>query len=257
MDVFDRIVVGVDGTDWGLEALHQALTLAPAQATVDAVTALNTGIAVHAGYDAVNVAAELELAAETARKQAADVLGGRAGSTARIVQGDATRVLRKACADADATLLALGGRHSSRFLGMMLGDTGTSLLHDAALPVLVSRPRWGERWHPRRVTVGVDGSEVCHAALAVADDLAERLGSELEVVAATGGKVIDRDGTWAARVTSWEAGHPVATLVHRSQLADLLVVGSRGLHGVRALGSVSERVAHRARCSVLVVHPHA
>jgi fatty acid/phospholipid biosynthesis enzyme len=34
---------------------------------------------------------------------------------------------------------------------------------------------------------------------------------------------------------------------------DLLVVGSRGLQGFRALGSVSERVAHEARCSVLVV----
>ena len=39
----------------------------------------------------------------------------------------------------------------------------------------------------------------------------------------------------------------------RRRDADLLVVGSRGLHGVRALGSVSERVAHRAPCSVLVV----
>jgi nucleotide-binding universal stress UspA family protein len=35
--------------------------------------------------------------------------------------------------------------------------------------------------------------------------------------------------------------------------ADLLVVGSRGLDGFRALGSVSERVAHEASCSVLVV----
>jgi nucleotide-binding universal stress UspA family protein len=31
------------------------------------------------------------------------------------------------------------------------------------------------------------------------------------------------------------------------------VVGSRGLQGMRSLGSVSERVAHEARCSVLVV----
>ena len=34
---------------------------------------------------------------------------------------------------------------------------------------------------------------------------------------------------------------------------DLLVIGSRGLQGMRSLGSVSERVAHNARCSVLVV----
>jgi nucleotide-binding universal stress UspA family protein len=39
--------------------------------------------------------------------------------------------------------------------------------------------------------------------------------------------------------------------------SDLLVVGSRGLHGIRALGSVSERVAHKAPCSVLVVRPPA
>ena len=38
-----------------------------------------------------------------------------------------------------------------------------------------------------------------------------------------------------------------------SEQCDLVVVGSRGLRGVRALGSVSERVAHDARSSVLVV----
>ena len=48
---------------------------------------------------------------------------------------------------------------------------------------------------------------------------------------------------------------PVDALVAAAADADLLVVGSRGLHGLRALGSVSERVAHRAGCSVLVVRP--
>jgi nucleotide-binding universal stress UspA family protein len=38
-----------------------------------------------------------------------------------------------------------------------------------------------------------------------------------------------------------------------SEAAGLVVVGSRGLRGVRALGSLSERLAHEARCSVLVV----
>jgi nucleotide-binding universal stress UspA family protein len=41
--------------------------------------------------------------------------------------------------------------------------------------------------------------------------------------------------------------------VEASGSADLLVVGSRGLHGLRALGSVGERVANQASCSVLVV----
>jgi nucleotide-binding universal stress UspA family protein len=49
------------------------------------------------------------------------------------------------------------------------------------------------------------------------------------------------------------AAKPVDALLDAARGADLLVVGSRGLTGVRALGSISERVAHRAGCSVLVV----
>ena len=42
-------------------------------------------------------------------------------------------------------------------------------------------------------------------------------------------------------------------LLEAAREVDLLVVGSRGLRGLRALGSVSERVAHQAPCSVLVL----
>ena len=137
---------------------------------------------------------------------------------------------------------------------MMAGETASSLLHDAARSVLFARPQWGERWHPNRVMVGVDGSESSLAALTVADDLAGRLGSEVHVLTATGGKAVGRDGSWTMRVSEWDLGHPVSALRDRSTREDLVVIGSRGLHGVRALGSVSERVAHRVRCSTLVVH---
>jgi len=48
---------------------------------------------------------------------------------------------------------------------------------------------------------------------------------------------------------------PVAAVLDaaREARADLIVLGSRGLRGLRALGSVSERVAHHAGCSLLVV----
>ena len=49
------------------------------------------------------------------------------------------------------------------------------------------------------------------------------------------------------------SGNPVDVLVASAADADLLVVGSRGLRGLKSLGSVSERVAHQARCSVLIV----
>jgi nucleotide-binding universal stress UspA family protein len=50
-------------------------------------------------------------------------------------------------------------------------------------------------------------------------------------------------------------GRPVEALVEAAATADLLVMGARGLSGLRALGSVSERVAHRAESSVLIVRP--
>jgi nucleotide-binding universal stress UspA family protein len=55
--VFARIVVGVDGTDWGSEALRQGLLLAPKKNPVlRAVTALDTAPAVHTGFEAPHFA---------------------------------------------------------------------------------------------------------------------------------------------------------------------------------------------------------
>lgn len=257
MGVFDRILVGVDGTDFGFEALHQALALAPEDSAVIAATALDTSIAMHAGFEAGDVTAQLEEEAVRIQATAAEILGDRRGAGTKLVRGDGLTVLRHLGEAENATLLALGGRSSSRFLGMMAGGTASTLLHDASRSVLFARPRWGQRWRPERIVVGLDGSECSLAALAVADELAGRLGSAIHVVAATGGKKIERDAAWAARVHDWSSSNPVATLRERSAGADLLILGSRGLHGVRALGSVSERVAHASRCSVLVVQPPA
>lgn len=54
-----------------------------------------------------------------------------------------------------------------------------------------------------------------------------------------------------------EADRPAdATLgVARERHSSLIIMGSRRVGGVRALGSVSERVAHSARCSVLIIRP--
>ena len=50
-----RIVVGVDGTDWGFEALPQALALATAEdSCVEAVTALHTSPTARTGFDAAH-----------------------------------------------------------------------------------------------------------------------------------------------------------------------------------------------------------
>jgi nucleotide-binding universal stress UspA family protein len=255
MTMFARIVVGVDGTEWGFEALRQALVLAPKDdPVVHAVTALDTAPAIHTGFEAGHFAALLANEAEEARRAAETIIGSREGFSARVVRGKPVDVLRRERDELEASLLALGGRRSSRFLGIMLGDTGTELVHDAACSALLAYPADDGPWRPRKIVVGVDGSTYALAALRTAEELADAHGGTLEVVSATGGKGVERDAAWTERVETWDSAHPVAALVEHSRTVDLVVVGSRGVHGIRAVGSVSERVAHQAHCTALVVH---
>jgi nucleotide-binding universal stress UspA family protein len=235
--LFERVLVGVDGTDWGFAALRQALTLAPPDGSVvHAVTALDTRGTVWTGSRMGHWQQLLEHEAEQTRTEADAIMAGRSGCTARVETGAPVDVLRRARDELGATLLALGGRRSSRMLGLVMGDTATQLLHDARCSVLVARGgREDEAWTPARVVAGVDGSAESLAARAAAHDIAARLGGTAEVVSADNGT------------------DPVTALVEPSDRADLVVVGARGLRGLKALGSVSERVAHQAKCSVLVV----
>lgn len=251
--MFDRVLVGVDGTAYGEAALVQALALAPDGAAVRAVTALDLVGVAQTGWEAARFAETLAAAAEEARAAAAALLADRPGGEAVLVKGGGQTVLRREIDAFAPTLIALGGRSRSRLLGAFLGETASMLLHEMSASVLLARPCGEPPWRPERLVVGLDGSDASLTALAAADDLAARLGARVSVVAATGGKPVGEGGDWTSRVTEWDSGSPVDALCVRSSSADLLVVGSRGLHGVRALGSVSERVAHRAACSVLVV----
>ena len=113
---------------------------------------------------------------------------------------------------------------------------------------------WRRTWW-QAIAVGGDGSPQSADAAAVATDLAERFGAPLRGIIAAKGKDVDVEAARTAlpEVEVDRARDPVAALTEAARDVDLLVLGNRGLHGIRALGSVSERVAHRAACSVLVV----
>lgn len=249
---YGRIVVGVDGSEFGLEALRQALVLRPPDGVVHAVSVIDDMAAVHAGAGSTAVA-EIVDEARRAHDEAARMLAGCPSCETRLTHGTPSKALLAAADDERAEVLVIGGRHRSRVAGMLLGGTMTTVLHDAPCSVLLATIRWGEAWYPRRIVVGLDGSPHSLAALAVADELAARFDASVSTLAGLGGELISQEGEWASRVDTWPEVHPVDALEDASVTADLVVVGSRGLHGVRALGSVGERVAHRVRCSLLLV----
>jgi nucleotide-binding universal stress UspA family protein len=137
------------------------------------------------------------------------------------------------------------------------------------------------------IVVGTDGSPTADKAVEAAANQARGWGAVLHLVTAyrssgpgmasmSGAELVDAgaERLWRERVeeigeraaSTWGEGivtehHAVpgsaadAILNTANQVgADLIVVGSKGMHGARrVLGSVPNSVAHGARCDVLVV----
>ena len=173
---------------------------------------------------------------------------------AKLVNGPPTESLLRELEDARATLVAVGTHGYSRASEIVLGGVAGSLLHRAPCSVLITRPPADGAHFPRALTVGVDGSDSAVAALEVARQLADRFHVSLRPITGLGGKDVDLASvTRVASDVEVLDAKPLDALLEAASEVDLLVVGSRGLHGLSALGSVSERVAHRAAISVLVV----
>jgi nucleotide-binding universal stress UspA family protein len=157
----------------------------------------------------------------------------------------------------EATLAVVPMRERRRAVGIARGSLATHLLHEARCSVLTVPERdIADDW-PAMIAVGVDGSAESAAAMAAASELSRRLGARVRAIAATATPG-HADLELVRRIaTTFEqrATRPVIALADVSEEVDLIVVGSRGLRGLLALGSVSERVAHEAHCPVLVVRP--
>ena len=253
--VLDRVLCGIDALPESLEAVRQADALQGDRGSLTVVTALDLSDTVQAGWVALSAAsgirADAESALAAAQKEAP-------GATCRLLEGRPDRVLLSEAERLAATLIAVGTHGISRPVGIALGTVTTTVLHEAPCSVLVARARPQDAEIPHSIVVGIDGSPESAAAFEVATALAERLGIDTHPLAIREGKDFDQSAVdLIADDVRFEDGKPVEMLVGAVEPGDLLVVGSRGLHGIRALGSVSERVAHKAPCSVLVVRPPA
>jgi nucleotide-binding universal stress UspA family protein len=254
--VFSRVLVGIDGSPEALEAARQAAALLEPSGSLELVesydlaSALAGGLGLAPAY--LDEASERERVTNELAEAAAQVRG--AVPTTKIGRGRPWEVLIEEAKRDDYTAIVVGSYGTGRTLGIVIGSTATEVLHKAPCSVLVART--GGAASPATIVVGVDGSPESAQAYETARHLANRFDySQLRALVALGGK--EPDAAAVERVAGQNPEQalkdPVEALVDESERADLVIVGSRGLHGVRALGSVSERVAHQAHCSVLVV----
>jgi nucleotide-binding universal stress UspA family protein len=258
--IFARVLVGIDGSEESREAARQAAILADGELTL--LAAYDVAPAVFGGVgtsvpDYLDEDLQREAATDALRRARADVVA--ASPTAKVGRGRPAGALISEIKRGHGTLLVVGSHGHGRVAGFVMGSTAGEVIHKAPSSVLIARGRGASGSFPSKVVVGVDGSPESAIAYATARELAERFDAELWPVVAHGGKAVDRlrVGQIVGRDREELPDDPVAALVAAAADADLLVVGSRGLHGLKALGSVSERVAHQARSSVLIVREAA
>ena len=263
--VFRSILCGVNGARGSHDAARQAALIAGRRANV-CYLAVTHEAGVGASASAVLRHAHGEAAASDARRRARE-LGVEAGAFTLHAAPATDALLRRA---ADHDLLVLGAGFGSRAAGIVLGRTATAAVHRSPVPVLLARRPSGDAEFPQTILVSADSEAQAGEALRLAAAIAAEHDAQVAVVAAgthgsgerhvlaeelatlAGALGVERivvDGRGPAHAAICSAAATVR--------ASLIIVGSRGLSGVRAAGSVPERVAHEAGCSVLVVRPPA
>lgn len=263
---FADILCAVDGSRDAGEAARQAIALCGPDTSLSFVAishSVGAGLAAQAELSEERASAALEDVALLARQ------AGIRASTELLSGTPASDLLLEQAAGHD--LLVLGCRGGSRLGGIALGSTATQITHRAEAPVLVARHGSDGADFPQRVMLATDGSPGSWAAARMATQVAGARRSVLDLVYVPDGmhpehyrevlkqtEMIEQ-ATGASPAVADVPGHVAGQICEAASGDDcsLIVIGRRGLSGIKALGSVSERVVHRAPCSVLVVPPEA
>jgi nucleotide-binding universal stress UspA family protein len=185
----------------------------------------------------------------------------------------------------DADLLVVGARGIGGFRSLLLGSVSEECLHHATCPVAVVHAHDGGHapvGEQERLVVGIDGSDEARRALCWTLDEARARGAVVEVVHAwqpplLGGNLAEIDALERAAQRVLETSlddqdtsglavpveltlacaGPASAILNAAKAADLVVVGARGVGGLRGLliGSTSRQVARHSPCPIVVVPP--
>ncbi|QDO87872.1 universal stress protein [Ornithinimicrobium ciconiae] len=190
----------------------------------------------------------------------------------------------------EGALLVVGTGHRNTLSELILGSTSLGVAMHATSPVAVVPPDSGNRDSHGVIMVAVDGSADSAVAARIACQEARARGVKVVAVNTWGLEVVDgfvvteSDQEQFAAIQQRQADlvdralasarrdypeveieveivhdRAVRTLIARSEAADLLVMGSRGLGGFsgKLLGSVSQRILRTAQCPVIIVKARA
>jgi len=261
---FSKVLCGIDDSRPSAEAGRQAALLATPGGAIEFVGVCWTVGEGRRRVSSLNVE-RVEQALQEAARTA--IAGGASATWTLLRDRDPAETLLAQASGHD--LAAVGSHTGSRASAILFGSTASTLVHRAEVPVLVARRAASGDAFPGKVVLASDGSAGSTAAASLAARIVRTCGADLTVVHVEDGETrqtrdelarqtVDLQEEIGREPPLCEASgdpHDAIPALAAELGAGLVVVGSRGLGGVKALGSVSERVAQRSPCSVLVARP--
>jgi len=252
---FSSVLCAIDGSRESQIATQQAVAIA------SGASLSFLAVPEYAGMTDDRARRVLDSAVELAKHEGID-------ATTEIGERDrVTKAVEERSANHD--LLVVGTHGTSRREGIVWGSTTSHAVHTAPVPVLVARRSDDRKDFPQRIIVGSDGSEGSSKAVEIAGRIAAGRGSSVWLVHfgdwhdpqhadvfAEQATALNKESGSEPKVVEAK-GHASRELpeLARQESVSLVVLGSRGLTGVKALGSVSERIAHTSDVSVLIARP--
>jgi nucleotide-binding universal stress UspA family protein len=262
--VFNRVLCAVDGDPGGFDAVERAAALAGpgGQLTVLLVTSFRKDgehRSPHIGPIRAKEILDRSIAIGAAAGVEVSVEVDPGAPPANVILEWA----------ADYDLLAMGPPTTPWFGGMFTGSATVAALGSLPAPLLVGRAAPPATEEAPRVLVASDGLDGSDELVELAGRVARSQGAATTLLHAVGpeaGQRTQRIEEQARRLAAaagaetdvrFEVGHARSVVLDTAHVLapSLVVMGSRRLGGVHTIGSVGRRVAHGARCSVLLVPP--
>jgi nucleotide-binding universal stress UspA family protein len=257
-NAFHSVLCGIDGSQADAEAARQAAILAGPSAHLELVS-VTSGAAAQTAVQPPLTRAE---AGRALRSAHAIAVSCGARPIDRIVehQSDPDGLLDEAPGH---DLIVVGPSDELRLIGIVVASVATHAAHSLPCPVLVSRK---SPTFPNPILVADDGHDISGEAVRLAAAIAAQHNADVVVAApflfgATRRALLQRHADVISLATGREPTHqdvdqpPAKSIVDLARRlgSGLIVMGSSRKRGLRSLASVSERVAHGAPCSVLIV----